>query len=93
MKSGNADPTASLSILWKGCLGGVALAAVFLGISAVTYLLMNLLGLSQNIVLLASVASGPIGGTILLIIFAFWLASRQKPGPRPTRIYVDDDDE
>lgn len=93
MKSTNVDPNASLAILWKGCLGGVGLTAVFLGISAFTYFVMGFIDAPRNIVLLVSIASGPIIGTILLIIFAFWLASRQKPGPRPKRIYADDDDE
>lgn len=93
MKSSNIDPNASLVILGKGCLGGLALAVVFLGISGTAYLLMGMTDAPRRIALLVSVASGPILGTVLLIIFGFWLAARQKPGPRPKRIYADDDDE
>ena len=92
MKSTNVDPNASLSILWKGCLGGVALTATFFGVSGLMYLLMQMTEAPRNIVLLVSIGSGPLVGTILLTAFAFWLASRQKPGPRPKRIYPDDDE-
>jgi hypothetical protein len=92
MKPTNVDSNASLSILWKGCLGGLALVGLFLGVSGIAYLLMVMINAPRNVLLLVSIASGPLVGTVLLILFAFWLASRQKPGPRAKRIYADDDD-
>ncbi|GEM_PF-3061144 len=56
--------------LGKGCLAGIGLAVGFLAISGLVYLALSLTGLPRNIVLLVSLASGPIlGNLIVLIVF------------------------
>ncbi len=62
--------------LGKGCLGGIGLALAFLALSAATYGLLATLGLPYNLVLLLSVASGPILGTALLLVVAYRRAAR-----------------
>jgi uncharacterized membrane protein len=56
--------------LGKGCLAGLALAVGFLVISGLVYLVLSLASLPRNILLLVSIASGPIlGNVIVLIVF------------------------
>jgi hypothetical protein len=83
------DPTA---VLWKGCLGGIGLTALFFVISGSAYFILSSMDVPRNLLLFGSIGSGPICGTFVLIGVAVWIASRQKPGPRPTRPQYDDDD-
>lgn len=65
--------------LGKGCLAGLVLAAGFLVISGVVYLLLSPIGLPRNILLLISIASGPIlGNLIVLIVFLIRSKSAQR---------------
>jgi hypothetical protein len=63
--------------LWKGCLGGIGLAAVFFFISGLTYLILSQTGLSPNIALFFTIASGPIVGTFGLAAIVWFRAHAQ----------------
>jgi RsiW-degrading membrane proteinase PrsW (M82 family) len=62
--------------LWKGCLGGIALAAGFLVISGGTYLLTTFLNLPPQITIFISILSGPVIGTALLAGYLLWRPKR-----------------
>lgn len=76
----NDSPSASLlSLLLKGCLGGVALVCALGVISVAVYFVLSSLGLRGNFVLTASIASGPIVGTVLLALYALTRSFSQPP--------------
>jgi hypothetical protein len=54
--------------LGKGCLGGLALALVFFAISGFVYLILTQIDVPPRTILLLTVASGPIGGTLGLTV-------------------------
>lgn len=62
--------------LGKGCLAGLGLAAIFVVISGAVYLLLSSLDLPRNLLLLFSIASGPIVGNVI-IVFIFVIRSRR----------------
>lgn len=51
-------------IMGKGCLAGFGLVVIFFVISGLAYLAISQFDLPQNLVLLVTVASGPIIGTL-----------------------------
>jgi len=63
--------------LWKGCLGGLGLVVVFFIISGLTYLLLGQTTLSPNVILVISIASGPLIGTFGILIPLYLRARRQ----------------
>lgn len=73
--------------LWKGCLGGVGIALVFLIISGAAYLLLSQLALPQNLVLFVAILSGPLLGTIGLILFVWF----RRPGSQPRTTNAGDE--
>lgn len=74
----NSDPYSVVRTgLWKGCLGGIGLVLVFFLVSGVTYFLLGFTSLSHNIVLLLSIASGPVIGTFGLLLPLYLRARRQ----------------
>ncbi len=79
MMSTRQPPSQSTAdtVLMKGCLGGVALAVVFLLIGGIMYLLLSRVHLPRNIVLLISIASGPLLGLALLMIGYVLLLTRR----------------
>lgn len=64
--------------LWKGCLGGLGLAVLFLVISGLTYLFLSQTSTPYNLVLLLSIASGPIIGTGGLLAILYFRALRAQ---------------
>ena len=62
--------------LGKGCLAGLGLAGVFFVISSLMYLILSGVGLPHNILLLLTIASGPILGTGI----AFTVLLLVRPG-------------
>ncbi len=83
--SPNPTSAASVGVL-KGCLGGIVLALVFLGISGAMYFLMSVTNAPRSLTLLISIGSGPIVGTFLLTLYALRLTSKmrqslQQPAP------------
>ena len=66
------------SALWRGCLGGIGMTLMFFLISGVTYLALNQSGLTYNLVLLLSVASGPVIGTCGLLGVLYLRAMRAQ---------------
>jgi hypothetical protein len=62
--------------LGKGCLAGLGLAAIFVVISGVVYLLLSSFDLPRNLLLLFSIASGPIVGNVI-VVFIFVIRSRR----------------
>lgn len=67
--------------LWKGCLAGIGLVAVFLAISGLAYLVLSQTGLPRNIILLVTIGSGPIIGTFGLCAI-LWVRARRQSGIR-----------
>ena len=68
MKSNDSDAKGLVATaLWKGCLGGLGLGVVFLLISGLTYLALSGMRLGHNILLLLTIASGPVLGTSILL--------------------------
>ena len=59
-----------------GCLGGLAMAIAMLIIGGITYLILKLVGISPNMILCFSLASGPILGNGLLLAY-FYSRSRR----------------
>lgn len=71
--------------LWRGCLGGIGMALLFLLISAITYVALNDSGLTYNLVLLLTIASGPVIGTCGVLGVLYLRATRaqtSKPSGR-----------
>jgi hypothetical protein len=62
--------------LWKGCLGGLGLVIVFFIISGLTYLLLSQAGLSNGMTIVLSIASGPIIGTLGVLLPLYLRARR-----------------
>jgi uncharacterized integral membrane protein len=62
--------------LGKGCLAGLGLAAIFVVISGAVYLFLSSFDLPRNLLLLFSIASGPIVGNVI-IVFIFVIRSRR----------------
>ncbi len=62
--------------LWKGCLGGLGLVIVFFIISGLTYLLLSLARLSSGVILVVSIVSGPIIGTLGVLVPLYLRARR-----------------
>lgn len=54
-----------------GCLGGLAMAITMLIIGGTFYLILTLTGLSPNMILCISLASGPILGNALLFAYSY----------------------
>ena len=75
--SSNPCSAASIGVL-KGCLGGIALALVFLGISGGTYLIMSAVNAPSSVTLLISIGSGPIIGTFLLTLYSLRLTAKMR---------------
>ncbi|MGF1507006.1 MAG: hypothetical protein GYB64_00805 [Chloroflexi bacterium] len=71
--------------LGKGCLAGLGLAVLFLVVSALTYALLGLFDLPVNIRLLLTFLSGPVLGTVGVIIVLYMrsLANQQNFDPKP----------
>ncbi len=62
--------------LWKGCLGGLGLVIVFFIISGLTYLVLSQAGLSSGVTLVVSIVSGPIIGTLGVLLPIYLRARR-----------------
>lgn len=65
-----------INSLGKGCLAGLGLALVFIVISGTVYLILSSFDLPRNLLLLFSIASGPIIGNLIAITI-FVIRSRQ----------------
>lgn len=77
--SNEANPMGVVSTaLGKGCLAGLGLAAGFFAISGLVYLLLGPLGLEANIRLLLTLLSGPILGTVAVVIVFLQRAARAR---------------
>lgn len=63
----------------KGCLAGLALLVLFVGISGLTYLILKPFGLSENTHLFFTVLSGPLLGTIIGLIVGWRFLRRNQP--------------
>ncbi len=57
------------------------MAAVFLAISGLTYLILSQSGLPRNIILLVTIGSGPIIGTFGICAI-LWIRARAQMGNR-----------
>jgi hypothetical protein len=64
--------------LAKGCLAGLGLVVLFAAIGGLAYLLLTVAGLPQNIVLLIAIASGPILGTVGLLVVVWQRTINQQ---------------
>lgn len=62
--------------LWKGCLGGIGLVIVFFIISGLTYLVLSQTQLSHGMALVLSIVSGPIIGTLGVLVPLYLRARR-----------------
>ncbi len=62
--------------LGKGCLAGVGMTLGFFAISGLAYLLLGPLALPSNLRLLIAVASGPIVGTLAVLVIFLALSRR-----------------
>ena len=54
-----------------GCLGGLAMAIAMLVIGGTIYIILKLMGLSPNMILCFSLASGPVIGNGLLLAYSY----------------------
>ncbi len=64
--------------LWKGCLGGLGMALVFLIISGLIYLILIQTGLNLNLVWFFAILSGPLIGTAGLLVFVYRRAAKER---------------
>lgn len=77
--SGTPNPGSVLGpAVGKGCLAGLGLLVLFVLISGLTYLALLPLGLSENVHLLFTIATGPIVGTALGLLIAWRILRRQQ---------------
>jgi hypothetical protein len=65
-----------------GCLAGLGLTLGFFVLSGLIYLLLGMLGLTQNMRLLVALVAGPTVGTGLVLIGWLLYTSRMKK-PQP----------
>lgn len=72
----NSQQTTVGAALGKGCLAGVGLALGFFILSVLAYGLLGPFGLPHNIRLLVAIASGPILGTLAVVV-VFLMISRK----------------
>lgn len=78
MSSDNSSIDAATAILLRGCLGGVGLAVVFLVISGVTFLVLSAVTAPRNLMILFSVASGPVIGSGAALLLVLRRLSREQ---------------
>jgi hypothetical protein len=76
MSSDEGGIDAATAILVRGCLGGIGLAVVFLLISGTTYLALSALSAPRNLLILFTIASGPVIGSVAVLLV---LLRRLKP--------------
>ncbi len=67
--------------LGKGCLTGLGLAVLFVVIGGLAYLVLSQFDVPPNIMLLISIAGGPIIGTMgTLIVLWLWARGKARSG-------------
>ena len=77
--SNDANPMGVVSAgLGKGCLAGLGLAVGFFAISGLVYLLLGPFGLERNIRLLLTIVSGPILGTLAVVVIFLQRSARAR---------------
>jgi hypothetical protein len=84
--SNNVNPAGVVSAgLGKGCLAGLGLALLFFLISGGVYLALGAFSLERNIRLLFTFLSGPVIGTVLVVVVLYVqsLANQKNFDPKP----------
>jgi hypothetical protein len=91
----DAPANSLLALLLKGCMGGAGLGVTLLLIGGGIYFVLSVIGMPHNLVLLLSIASGPVIGTLLAAVYALMRPSAQPPLDSTSRrrpSYFDDED-